>query len=150
MTCIVLDIDGTLVDTTSYRVDGAIRKKFTLPGHDDEFSYWISLRPGFKQFLTRCFETGIVGVWSLGRRSYVAKVVALFPEKPSFVRTREDTPCVCKDLNQLKDAKIIMIDDHPENIIKSANATVVPVSHWHWNQKDDHALYDLCEHLNDY
>jgi len=100
--CIVLDIDATIVDMfgscnnwhlikSEYRKE--ILDRVVTIDIGDTF-YWGSKRPHLNEFLTSCFETfDIVGIWSAGKREYVHEIAQeLFISKgfcPNFIWSKE-------------------------------------------------------------
>lgn len=101
LTCIVLDLDETLVNTrksASERI--AVIKALKQRGESDRYYefkldgalYWGVKRPYVPFFTSWCFDAfDVVGVWTAAERSYADAVVAsVFQEqRPHFVWARE-------------------------------------------------------------
>lgn len=98
--CVVLDLDATLVNTfgNDYNwkfVDLDSNKRLKHRVFDIKYNgifKWGTTRPGTDKFLEACFEHfDIVGVWSAGDYDYVYKIVEeIFPRRPDFIWTRSD------------------------------------------------------------
>jgi len=154
-TCIVLDLDGTLVFSSTKRksLTKDLCQDISFIGmNGDKKKLWVHKRPGFDTFLKQCFETMIVGVWSMGQPQYVDAVISLFPQKPHFVynwcdcdRTEDK---IFKRLKNIPfDGNAIMIDDNTDVIESCDNVTIYIVPHWTPDKKNDTVLYDLAETL---
>lgn len=94
--CIVLDLDATLVNTF-----GDIHTWKFIDQHSNDRIFdiktsgsflWGTKRPGVDQFLKACFHHfDMVGVWSAGAYDYVYKIVEeIFVKRPDFIWTRRD------------------------------------------------------------
>lgn len=108
--CIVLDIDETLVHTsTNFNAYSSYDKykyadrifKYTIDG----FNYWSIKRPYLSMFLNFCFDYfKIVGIWSLGEERYVNKIVEVITKDtrtPHVVFSRNDAEGMTKPLVKL-------------------------------------------------
>ena len=149
--CIVLDLDGTLVFASSKKKGIAESISFK-DMHGDTMMMWLHKRPGFDLFLKKCFESAIVGVWSMGQSGYVEAVVSLFPQRPAFVYNwchcdrdfRRPNGKIFKRLRNIPhEGKIIMIDDRTDVLEMCDRVNTYIVPEWHPRDKDDTTLYDL-------
>ena len=148
--CIVLDLDDTLICTSSKEKGG---QKISFNGMDgDPMEMWVHKRPGFDDFLRRCFQHCDVGVWSMGQPGYVNAVVNLFPHRPAFVYNW----CNCdrangkifKRLNNIpRKGRVIMIDDRLDCIETCNRISTVIISKWDPHKTNDKVLYELSEEL---
>src|SRR5580692_7134853 len=82
--CIVLDLDGTLVYASEKNKGNAKEIEFT-DRHGETTKLYLHKRPGFDEFLIKCFQFASVGVFSMGQEGYVEAVISLFPQRPKFV-----------------------------------------------------------------
>lgn len=152
--CIVLDLDGTLVFASEKKKGIAETIKFK-DMHGDPMELWVHKRPGFDIFLKTCFESAIVGVWSMGQPGYVEAVVSLFPQRPAFVYNWCDCDRlngkIFKRLNNIPyQGKIIMIDDKTDILEMCDRVNTFIVPEWHPRHDDDTTLYDLSALLFEY
>lgn len=148
--CIVLDLDDTLIFSSSKKKEGstdAVRISFP-DMHGDPMQLWVHKRPGFVEFLQRCFATAAVGVWSMGQPGYVEAVTALFPQKPAFIYNW----CHCdraqgrifKRLDRIPyPGRVLMIDDRPDSLELCDRVQTVIVQKWHPSIVKDTTLHDL-------
>ena len=155
--CIVLDLDGTLV-FSSERPKGIANNVSFKDMHGDSMELWIHKRPGFDIFLRKCFESAVVGVWSMGQPGYVEAVVSLFPQKPAFVYSwcdcdrdsRRPQAKIFKRLNNIPHrGKIIMIDDKTDILEMCDRVNTFIVPEWHPRNTNDTTLHDLSVLLFD-
>lgn len=152
--CIVLDLDGTLVFASEKKKGIAETIKFK-DMHGNPMELWVHKRPGFDTFLKTCFESAIVGVWSMGQPGYVEAIVSLFPQKPAFVYNWCDCDRlngkIFKRLNNIPyEGKIIMIDDKTDILEMCDRVNTFIVPEWHPRDDDDTTLYDLSGLLFQY
>jgi hypothetical protein len=152
--CLVLDLDGSLVCSRKRKKGDAENVSF-VDRDGDTTNLWIHKRPGFDLFLSKCFESGNVGVWSMGQPGYVDAIVSLFPHKPAFVYNW----CHCdrakgkifKRLNNIPHTgKILMIDDKTDILEMCDRVDTYIISEWHHRDNNDTALYDLSDSLFNY
>ncbi len=153
--CIVLDLDGTLVDSCEER-EGMAEKILFRDMHNDVTELWVHKRPGFDQFLTDCFKAGDVGVWSMGQSGYVNAVVSLFPQQPLFIYNwnhcdrdfSKQYGQIFKRLNNIPyQGSILMIDDHHDVLELSDRIDTLIIPTWTYEQFDDQTLIDLSTSL---
>lgn len=150
--CIVLDLDGTLV-YSSDKCKGNGYKILFKDMHNDNMELFVHKRPGFDILLKRCFESVVVGVWSMGQPGYVDAVVeALFPQKPAF--TYNWWNCdrakgkIFKRLNNIPySGNILMIDDKIDVLEQCERIKTLIVPEWHPRYNDDTTLYELSSSL---
>jgi TFIIF-interacting CTD phosphatase-like protein len=101
LTCLVLDLDNTLIETRNGNAERlAIQKSLRERGELDryyEFAldgrvYWGVKRPYYRFFLEWAFATfDVVGVWTAAEADYAAEIVkAVFPQTPHFVWSRDE------------------------------------------------------------
>ncbi len=151
--CIVLDLDGTLVVSDEKQEGNA--EKIVFPDmHGDTMELWVHKRPGFENFLNKCFESAVVGVWSMGQPGYVNAVVDLFPQKPAFVynwcHCDRSNGKIFKRLNNIPhNGKVIMIDDRIDVLELSDRITTFIVREWDPIFVDDNVLESLSSFLFD-
>jgi len=148
--CIVLDLDDTLVFSSKKRnlnIADSINVSF-LDMHGDQTSLWIHKRPGFNEFLDKCFKNGKVGVWSMGQPGYVAAVVSLFPQTPEFVynwcqcdryngkifKRLDRIPCI---------GNIAMIDDQIRTLELCKRIETIIIPKWSLTDNSDTELYNI-------
>jgi len=136
-TCIILDLDLTLISTQD-SIDSLYdlkimsdpnllelrRRTYHLTIDYVEkneppsiYHFWGVTRPYLEDFLKFCFSYfNIVAVWSAGTRPYVEAIVDhifkdLYPIKPHIVFTRDD--CVKNAKGKYEKPLIKMIESHP-------------------------------------
>lgn len=152
---IVLDLDGTLVFSSEKKKGEAIQIKFK-DRHGDNIELYLHKRPGFDEFLNKCFSCGNVGVYSMGQEGYVEAVISLFPKRPEFVYSwwncDRKNGKIIKNLNKIPFSEnIIMIDDKPELIECNSNVKMIIVDEWKPKNNNDITLYKLTTELkNDF
>jgi len=141
--CIVLDLDGCLISSSKKNEgDGYLIRFNNIYGKKK--GLWIYKRPGFDDFIKKCFELSNVGVWSLGQPNYVNAVVEkIFPIKPSFVYTWCDCDRtigrIFKNLNKIPyNYPILMIDDNNDSTIElSPKVKFFLIDSWHHSNKKE-------------
>jgi hypothetical protein len=149
--CIVLDLDGTLVDSTyKNRGNGILIKYSDYSGDPD--TIWVHKRPGFDNFLEICFKLFTVGVWSMGQPSYVEAIVKLFPQPPAFIynwtHCDRDSNRVYKRLKEIPyDGNILMIDDKADILELCDRVDTLIVPEWNPRCADDTILSVLAHKL---
>jgi hypothetical protein len=147
--CIVLDLDGTLI-CTSEQDEGMGYVLNFKDMHGDPTTCWVHLRPGFDNFIKKCFEVSTVGVWSMGQPGYVEAVVStFFPIKPAFVYNW----CHCdrkhshifKRLNNIPHIgpQILMIDDDHKKLEYCDRVTTYNITEWTPERHNDEELHNL-------
>lgn len=145
--CIVFDLDGTLIYSAK-KPKGKAEKIEFLDMHGDPMILWVHKRPGFDKFLEACFNSSVVGVWSMGQPGYVNAVVNLFPQKPAFIYNW----CNCdraqgkifKRLNNIPySGRILMVEDDKAKLEQCDRVTTIILPEWHPKHNQDTALYNL-------
>ncbi|CAH6420863.1 NLI interacting factor phosphatase [uncultured virus] len=145
--CVVLDLDGSLVYSSDENEgDGLCIKYIDSDGEPSEI--WVHKRPGFDEFLVKCFEKATVGVWSMGQPGYVEAVVALFPQRPLFVynwcNCDRSPGRIFKRLNNIPYiGNIVMVDDCPDILEESERVDTLIIPEWSPDELDDRALYEI-------
>lgn len=149
--CIVLDLDGTLVFSSKKKQGIADNVTFNSSSGESK-QIWVHKRPGFDAFLQACFEHSEVGVWSMGQPGYVEAVVSLFPRRPSFVYNWCDCDRnggrVFKRLSNIPHAgNILMVDDKSDTLEICDGVQTIIVPEWTPKSKGDTVLPDLAFQL---
>jgi len=149
--CIVLDLDGTLVFSSENKKGEATQIKFK-DRHGDSAELYVHKRPGFDEFLLKCFSFGPVGVYSIGQEGYVEAILSLFPKRPCFVYSwwncDRKNGKIIKNLNNIPyKGNIIMIDDKPESIEYSDKVELIVIDEWTPKKIGDIKLYQLTDQL---
>lgn len=151
--CIVLDLDGTLVYTSDINEGNGEEISFD-DMHGDKISMWVHKRPGFDDFINKCFELGDVGVWSMGQPGYVNAVIKhYFPQSPSFIYNW----CHCdrrhsyiyKKLNNIPHLgeNILMIDDDDKKLENCERVKIYNIPEWTPDIIHDTELFKLLSYL---
>ena len=133
MLSIVVDIDQTLVLTTSYPL--TLDAIPVTPVATDMILY-VHKRPWADSFLLELQSSYFVGIWTAATEDYAHKVLQLFPHfYPKFVFTRNQ--CNIYDENYVKNiggfqGPVVLIDDddiHKEfNIQQKSTGCIVQCS----------------------
>lgn len=149
--CIVFDLDGTLV-FSSQKCKGIAQRISFKDMHGDDMELWIHKRPGFDEILNKCFESMIVGVWSMGQPGYVEAVISLFPQKPAFVYNWCDCDRakgkIFKRLENIPHrGNILMVDDKIDVLETCERVDTHIVPEWYPRNHGDKTLYDLANLL---
>lgn len=151
--CIVLDLDGTLVYSSEEEDNKAINIIFK-DRDGDMTELWVHKRPGFDEFLTKCFSCATVGIWSMGQPGYVKEIASLFPQQPAFIYNWCDCDRnkgkIFKRLDNIPhQGRIVMIDDRRDILESCDRVNIIIVPEWNYINNNDRTLYNISSLLFD-
>lgn len=147
MTCIVFDIDNTLVHTTTQRGEDA----HAIPIFDG--GLWLHVRPHARSLLRNVFEMSTMCIWTAGTVEYATAVAAslvTFCDLPedafSIVLSRDDAiyyafphgAAFVKDLDVVRkrigtNETVYLVDDNPVHLHVERNiGCIIPVSPFYY------------------
>ena len=150
--CLVLDIDGTLLGSSTTN-NSAHRNKYKT--HDGESTVYCYIRPGTKRFLKKCRKIfDVVGIWSHGTKEWVEaciKHLKLPPKFFNFVMCRQHPGDWTKPLRWIHKKynttpeRTVMLDDTPEVVTPNKeNVIIVP---YYISRTADNAIPLLGKYL---
>lgn len=145
--CIVLDLDGTLVFSDEKKTTDSKEISF-VDAHGDKVKMWVHERPGLQDFLQKCFDHMVVGVWSMGQAGYVEAITSLFPQRPEFVFNWRD--CDRKEGRIYKKLQnipyygnVVMVDDNDSVLERCTRVDVRIVPPFNPCNDDDNTLHEM-------
>lgn len=172
---IVLDLDGTLVDSVECKLGDCKSCQHPCANCDHHIvcAYHVYLRPGAVEFVRRLQKSFTVGVWTASGRLYAEGICNLLfvDQEPACFLTSDDCTksfkhasfggeawswgggCITlKPLRKLKSRlgwsldHILIVDDTPSTWAQNYG-NAVPIPTWSHDDEDDCTLRSLANYL---